>query len=140
VVLSSLAGCGASRPADALGAPLAKSVSATLAAHVSALASRTSGGGCHDFNFAACQAAATLTAVSYTPVGPCRPQRSRPGYNWSCVLTKKDSGHAHPLVTHYLVRLDRNRCWVELDEASPQAYDSHVHGCLSNVPQLDGKR
>jgi hypothetical protein len=106
-------------------------VSRTLTAHVAALAAHENIGTCNDLNIAACQAAATFGTASYAPLGPCRPNTNRPGYNWSCALNSTSSAYPHTKRTRYLINLTNSRCWVEVDEAVPTAYDSHLRGCLS---------
>jgi hypothetical protein len=128
--LGALDGCGGATPTDVLGTQLARSVSRTVADHVATLAARDNIGTCHDFNLAACQAAATLRASSYAPLGPCRRETDRAGYNWSCALKVSSSGQRHARKTRYLIHLTNSRCWVEVDEAAPTAYDSHLRGCL----------
>jgi hypothetical protein len=129
--LTGLGGCGGTGSTNSLGADLAKSVSRTVAGHVAALAARENIGTCHDLNVAACQAAATFGTASYAPLGPCRPATDRPGYNWSCALNSSSSASLHTRRTRFLINLTNSRCWVEVDAASPTAYDSHLRGCLA---------
>ncbi len=132
LVAGAMAGCGsgATTPSGA-ATHLAGNVARAITRQVAAVDARAGMGSCHDFNPAACVAAASQHGASYVPLGSCRPEHTHRGYNWACDVRAISAAVPRGAREHYLVKLGSSGCWLAVNAAAPASYDSHVRGCTT---------